>query len=73
MHFIFFNDTEIAAWSVLSSRELTWRIRSELFGQISAILPLTVDALDGSDTTIDEAPSDFDISFSHEDLKLIEQ
>jgi len=73
MHFIFFNDTTIAAWSVISSQKLTWEIRSELFDQISTILPLIVDALDDSDTTIDEAPSDFDISFSHEDLKLIKQ
>ncbi|MFD1570189.1 hypothetical protein [Halorubrum laminariae] len=73
MHFIFFNDTEIAAWSALSSQELTWEIRSELFGQISTILPPTVDALTDSGTTISEKPSDFDISFTHEDLKLIEQ
>jgi len=56
---------------LVTSQELSWGVRAELFGQIGAMLSPIVEALDEADTKIDANPTDFDISFSHEDLDFI--
>jgi hypothetical protein len=71
IHSISFTETHITAWSVRCSRELTWEVRSRLFDQIGTLLPMIVEALSDSETTIADAPGDFDISFSHEDREVI--
>jgi len=65
LNMVFFDDDQITAWSILCSQELTWEVRSELFGQISTMLPPIIETLNSTDTKIAETPTDFDISFTH--------
>lgn len=70
LHFVFFDEDNITGWSVLSSQELTWDVRSELYGQISAMLQPVVEALSDSGTEVADEPTDFEISFTHENVRL---
>ena len=70
LHQIFVDTENITTWSVRTSQELTWEIRSELFSQIGTLLQLVVDAFDDTDTEVSSDPTNFDIDFGKADVML---
>ncbi|OYR84718.1 hypothetical protein DJ71_08540 [Halorubrum sp. E3] len=66
LHQIFFNDDNIIAWTAVTSKQASWMLRSELFGQISTLLPRVIVGLDRGEVAVWDDLPNFEIEFYHD-------